>query len=99
MKTNYLTDFPQTDSLYHQKTKFIIIKLSKAKFELMFLNLIINGIPLERTGKWYKEENTNFLSVIFDELLTWKYHLIHINKNISKSLFAIKQVKNIFEYR
>ena len=32
-------------SLNPQKTKFIIIKPSKAKFEFSGLNLLINGIP------------------------------------------------------
>jgi len=33
--------------------------------------------------------------VIFDESLTWKQHINYINNKISKSLFAIKQVKHI----
>jgi len=84
-------------SLNPQKTKFIIIKPSKAKFEFSGLNLLINGTPLERIGKEYKEESTQFLGVLFDESLTWKHHINHINKTISKSLFAIKQVRNIFQ--
>ena len=82
-------------SLNPQKTKFIIIKPSKAKFDLNGLNLLINGIPLERIGVGCKEESSKFLGVILDESLTWKQHINHINKKISKSLFAIKQVKHI----
>jgi len=52
-----------------QKTKFIIIKPLKAKFEFSGLNLFINGIPLERIGKGYKEESTMFLGAIFEESL------------------------------
>ena len=81
-------------SLNPQKTKFIIIKPSKAKFDLNGLNLLINGIPLERIGVGCKE-SSKFLGVILDESLTWKQHINHINTKITKSLFAIKQVKHI----
>jgi hypothetical protein len=82
-------------SLNPQKTKFIIIKPSKAKFDFSGLNILINGIPLERIGVGLNEESSKFLGVILDDSLTWKHHINHINKKISKSLFAIKQVKHI----
>jgi hypothetical protein len=78
-------------SLNPQKTKFIIIKPSKAKFDFSGLNILINGIPLERIGVGLNEESSKFLGVILDDSLTWKHHINHINKKISKSLFAIKQ--------
>ena len=50
---------------------------------------------MERIGIEFEEESTTFLGVIFDESLTWKQHINYINNKISKSLFAIKQVKHI----
>ena len=82
-------------SLNPQKTKFIIIKPSKDKLDLSGLKLLINGIPLGRIGIGFEEESSKFLGVILDESLTWKQHINYVNKKISKSLFAIKQVKNI----
>jgi len=38
------------------------------------------------------------LGIYIDENLTWKYHLTNINKKISNSLFAIKQVKQVQPY-
>ena len=93
---NYLTGFAPTDChLTPKKTKFIIIKPSKAKFDFSGLNILINGIPLEWIGVGLNEESSKFLGVILDDSLTWKHHINHINKKISKSLFAIKQVKHI----
>jgi len=66
-----------------------------AKFDLNSLNLLINGILLERIGIRFKEESLKFHGVILDELFTWKQHINHINKN-SKSnkskLFLIRIV-------
>ena len=80
-------------SLNPQKTKFIIIKPSKANFNLNGLNLLINGIPLERIGIGFEEQSTKFLGVIFDESLTWKQHINYINTIISKSLMQLSKSK------
>jgi len=90
IEDNKLFNWFCTNRLSQQKTKFIIIKPSKAKFEFNGLNLLTNGLSLERVGKEYREERTKFLGVIFDESLTWKHHINHINKKIT--FLAIKQV-------
>ena len=41
-----------------------MIKPSNAKCEPNGLNLLINGIPLERIGVGFKEERSKFLGVI-----------------------------------
>jgi len=92
-KTNDLTSFVQTDC--HLTTKFMLIKPSKAKFDLNGLNLLINGIPLERIGIGFKEGKLKVYGVIPDESLTWKQHINHINKK-SQNYSAIKQVKKLF---
>ena len=66
-------------------------KLSNQRLNFSFsgLNLVINEISLKIIGTGLKEESIKFIDVIFDESATWKHDIIHINKIISKSLFAI----------
>ena len=40
------------------------------------------------------EKSSKFLGIIFDENLTWRDHVSHVNKKISRALFSIKQVRN-----
>jgi hypothetical protein len=56
---------------------------------------MINNTPLSQVGKEYDDQSTKFLGVHIDECLSWKYHLQHVNKKISRSLWIMKQVKHI----
>jgi len=50
---------------------------------------------LTRIGNDCKEMSTKFVGVNLDETLSWKLHISHITRNISRTLFAIKQTKRI----
>ena len=82
-------------SLNPSKTKYIIIKSPKQKCNTTGLNIMINNTHLSQVGKHYEEQSTKFLGVHIDESLSWKYHLQHVNKKISRSLWIMKQVKHI----
>jgi hypothetical protein len=76
IETNTLFNWFCRLSLNPQMIKFIII--NPAKFYLNGLNIVINGIPLDRIGV-IKKQSSKFLGVILDESLTWKQHINHIN--------------------
>jgi hypothetical protein len=82
-------------SLNPSKTKYIIIKSPKHQCSTAGLHVMINNTTLSQVGKEYDEQSTKFLGVHIDECLSWKYHLQHVNKKISRSLWIMKQVKNI----
>ena len=82
-------------SLNTSKTKFSVLKPATTKYRTNGQKLQINGVSLSQIGNAYEEKCTKFLGVHIDECLTWKYQIKHINSKISKSLFMIKQVKNI----
>ena len=52
-------------------------------------DVIINGRVLERV------KYTNFLGVIIDDKLSWKYHINHIKGKMSKSIGILQKVKYI----
>ena len=85
-------------SLNAGKTKYIVIRPKHKKCNLDHLILSINGIPLQRIGEGCSETSTKFLGIYLDESLSWKAHISHINKKISRALFAIKQIKHVFPY-
>ena len=82
-------------SLNPTKTKYIIIHSPCKKIETIGLSLNINGVALNRIGNNYEEKSSKFLGIHIDECLSWKFHLHHVNTKISRTLFAIRQTKNI----
>ena len=82
-------------SLNPTKTKFIIIKAPNQKCDCTGLSIKINGTPLIQIAHNLEEKSTKFLGIFIDESMTWKYHINHVNKKISRALFIIKQVKNL----
>jgi len=81
-------------SLNPSKTKFIVIKTPQQSCDFTDLTILINNTPLSQIGSQSKEKFTKFLGLYIDEHLSWNYHVNHINKKISRSLFALKQVKH-----
>jgi len=82
-------------SLNASKTKFIVIRPNHRHCELSGLNICIDSMPLKRIGNDCDEKAAKFLGIFIDEHLTWKYHIAHVNSKVSRSLFFIKQLKNI----
>ena len=50
--------------------------------------------PLIKIANNLEEKSTKFLGIFIEESMTWKHHINHVNKKISRALFIIKQVKN-----
>ena len=84
-------------SLNPTKTKFIIIKAPNQKCDCTGLSIKINGTPIQIANN-LEEKSTKFLGIFIDEAMTWKYHINHVNKKISRALFIIKQVKNLLPF-
>ena len=80
-------------SLNPSKTKFILIRTPQQPCNPLGLTISINGTSLSQIGGHSEEKCTKFLGLYIDEHLTWNYHINHINKKISRSLFALKQIK------
>ena len=81
-------------SLNAGKTKYIVIRQKHLRDDLTRRNLMIKYTLLTRIGNDCDEKSTKFLGILFDENLTWRDHVSHVNKKISRALFSIKQVRN-----
>ena len=79
------------------KTKYIVIKPNNHICHYDKLSIMINGKNLSQIGNQlqFDEQSTTFLGIYIDESLSWKHHINHINKKISRALFCIKQVQNL----
>ena len=55
-------------------------------------------MPLQRIGEDCPEQSTKFLGIYLDEFLNWKAHISHLNRKLSRALFAIKQIKHFFPH-
>ena len=80
-------------SLNPKKTKYILFRPLSSHCDTTGMNIHIGSSQLERIGSEFNEVSTKFLGLWIDEHLTWKHHIAHVNKKISRTLFAIKQVK------
>ena len=80
-------------SLNAGKTKFIIIRSKHARDNLTDRSIHIGNTKLTRIGNDCDETSTKFLGLLIDENLTWRDHISHVNKKISRTLFSLKQVK------
>jgi len=81
-------------SLNVEKTKFILFhKASKAEnIPLKLPNLLINNKIIKR------ELTTNFLGVLLDEKLSWKFHIKYIEGKISKNIAILYRAKPFLNY-
>ena len=83
-------------SLNASKTKYIVLRPKHKKCSFENLKLAINGLPLNRIGLNCDESSAKFLGIHIDEHLTWQHHVDHVNRKISRAMFAIRQVKRLF---
>ena len=74
--------------------KNIVIRPKHMRDDLTRRNLMIKDTMLTRIGNGCDEKSTKFIGILFDENLTWRDHVSHVNKKISRALFSIKQVIN-----
>ena len=85
---------PNKLSLNAYITKFIVIRPTRRHYDLTGHNIYIDNTRLKRIGNDCEENSANFFAIHIDEHLTWKYYIAHVNTEVSRSLFFIKQVKN-----
>jgi hypothetical protein len=85
-------------SLNAGKTNYIVIRPKHMRCNLTGHDMFIQNTKLNRIDNDCDERAIKCLGLYIDENLTWKYHLTNINKKISNSLFAIKQVKQVLPY-
>ena len=76
------------------KTKYIVIRPQHKQLNFDGLNITLRGNSLTQVGTHFQEKSTKFLGIHIDENLTWKHHIINVNKKLSRALFAIKQAKH-----
>ena len=89
-------------SLNTIKTKYILFHKASMTDDLplKFPNVLINTLNVERVNKF------KFLGIIFDENMSWKYHIEHVEKKLSsvarmiykaRSFLNVRTLKMIFD--
>ena len=77
------------------KTKYIVFRTPKMKFDQTLLNIKINDVPLDRIGHNCKDTFFKFVGVRLDEYLNWDQHTKYILTKISSANFVINQAKKL----
>ena len=84
------------------KDNGLTINESKSKmiqFSGTGLNLSLNGIPIIKCGSTENEKFFNFLGVLIDDRLTWKYHVDKVLSKINKGRYALYKFNNSLSRR
>ena len=74
-------------SLNVKKTHFLVFSNKKAIVDK--IELFIDGMAID------KERNTKFLGVFIDDKLSWKKHIDHISKKISRGIGIICKARRV----
>lgn len=74
-------------SLNVSKTNYMIMSTKGKKFDENMCKLIIDGVSLKRVHE------TNFLGIILDDKLTWKSHIDHICKKVSRTIGLLTKAR------
>ena len=82
-------------SLNLTKTKWTLFHSQKKK------RLIANDLPILYIDNFeiVRESVTKFLGIFIDKNLTWKYHIEHVSKKVSKSIGIMYKSRNILSKR
>ena len=78
-------------SLSINKTNYIIFQTPRCKQSTKQLNIILNNYALQRVC------DTKFLDVVIHEHLSWKPYMEYLLKNISSSIYCIKEIKSFLD--
>ena len=70
------------------KTKYILLRPRKKDVSHMTLEPTLNGEKIELVDSF------NFLGVVIDKHISWKYHTEMLSNNISKYSSVISRLKN-----
>ena len=63
------------------------------------LEISLNGIPITRCGPSEIEKSFNFLGIILDNNLTWKYHIEKVISKLNKGRYALFKFRNCLNKR
>ena len=63
------------------------------------LNISLNGVPIMKCGPTEMEKSMNFLGVILDTNLTWKYHIENVIGKLNKGRYALFRFRNSLNKR
>jgi hypothetical protein len=74
------------------KTKFMIFSPQGSNLTEN-VDIFINRKVIERCGNGQVQTPIQFLGIHLDEHFTWKFHLEHLVKNISRTLYILNKVK------
>ncbi len=86
-------------ALNTKKTKFTILcPKSNNKHLAARTNLTINGTTIERIGHQQQEKYVKFLGINMDDNLSWSNHISILRSKLSRSIFALNRVKNLFPH-
>ena len=77
------------------KTKYIVFRSPKMRFDQNTFDIKINNISLERIGNNCKDTYFKFVGVRLDEFLNWNQHVKHISLKISSANFVLNQAKKL----
>jgi len=77
------------------KTKYIVFRPSVRYKNLDNYNLKINDLVIERIGNNSPTKSFKFLGIHVDETTSWKAHIDHVSKKISKCNYVINKIKNV----
>ena len=79
------------------KVNKLSLNISKTKFIIFHSPQQNVTIPLLYVDNTHIEcvKNFNFLGIYFNQHMSWKYHINHIAKNISKSIGMMNRLKSI----
>ena len=81
-------------SLNVSKTKYMVFRSPKMPLNDN-LSIKIGNEEVERIGQDCQIKSFKFVGIMIDEFLSWDYHINLVANKISKSIFALRQVKNI----
>ena len=78
-------------SLNVKRTNYIVFHCKQKKYTPNPMNIYINGSLINEVAK------TTFLGIIVDNVSSWKYHLDHTCKRISKSFYLIAKASKVMD--
>ncbi len=85
-------------SLNIKKTKFALFSPNRNIEIPGHCNISLNNLELDRIGRNQPDKSIKFLGIQVDENLTWVSHVRMIKSKLSRSIFALNKVKNIFPH-
>ncbi len=85
-------------SLNIKKTKYAIFSSNRNTAIPDNYAISLNDSKLEYIGNGQPEKSIKFLGAHMDENLTWAAHIRMVRSKLSRPIFALNKIKNIFPH-